>query len=214
MSPAARDAARMLGVVLTGEPGVDRLRRKSGKPAGSLVPGDAGRSATAAPSVVTVPTPVPTTVLRISVGADHGGLALKDAIVRRLRELGHSVDDRGTNTTDPVDYPDLAVAVATDVARNVADVGIMVDGAGIGSCMAANKVAGVRAAQCHDITTARNAREHNHANLLTLGGGLVGARLGLDIVEAFLATPFGGARHAARVAKIDALDVARSTDRR
>ena len=119
--------------------------------------------------------------------------------------MGHSVDDRGTTTTDSVDYPDYAALVAGDVAAGLADLGIMVDGAGIGSCMVANKIAGVRAAMCYDVTTAKNAREHNHANLLTLGGGLIGPRLALDIVDAFLATPFGGGRHAARVAKIDAL---------
>jgi ribose 5-phosphate isomerase B len=88
-------------------------------------------------------------------------------------------------------------------------VGIMIDGAGIGSCMAANKVPGVRAAMCHDVTTANNAREHNNANLLTLGGSLLGTRLALEIVDTFLRTPFAGGRHEARVGKIDALDAAR-----
>jgi ribose 5-phosphate isomerase B len=109
-----------------------------------------------------------------------------------------------------VDYPDYAIAVARAVASGSAHVGIMVDGAGIGSCMAANKVPGVRAAMCYDVTTAQNAREHNNANVLTLGGGLIGPRLALAIVETFLATEFGGGRHAARVAKIDALDATRA----
>ena len=134
---------------------------------------------------------------------------MKDAISARLRELGHEVIDVGTSGTQAVDYPDFAAAVARRVADAKADFGIMVDGAGIGSCMAANKIPGVRAAMCYDITTAINAREHNDARVLTLGGGLLGTRLALAIVEAFVATPFGGGRHAARVAKIDALDRSR-----
>jgi ribose 5-phosphate isomerase B len=108
-----------------------------------------------------------------------------------------------------VDYPDFAVAVARAVAGGSARFGIVVDGAGIGSCMAANKVPGVRAALCYDLTTAQNAREHNDANVLTLGGTLLGTRLALEIVRAFLATPFGGGRHAPRVAKINRLDEGR-----
>ena len=108
-----------------------------------------------------------------------------------------------------MDYPDYATAVARAVASGGAQIGIMVDGAGIGSCMTANKVPGVRAAMCYDVTTAQNAREHNNANVLTLGGGLIGTRLALAIVETFLSTTFGGGRHAARVAKIDALDAPR-----
>ncbi|MDQ3697913.1 MAG: RpiB/LacA/LacB family sugar-phosphate isomerase [Gemmatimonadota bacterium] len=131
---------------------------------------------------------------------------LKDAVTARLRELGHHVVDLGTTGPDPVDYPDFAVAVAREVASGRAAIGVMVDGAGIGSCMAANKVPGVRAAMCHDLTTALNAREHNNANVLTLGGGLIGVRLALAIVETFLATPFAGGRHEKRVGKIDALD--------
>jgi ribose 5-phosphate isomerase B len=105
-----------------------------------------------------------------------------------------------------VDYPDFAIAVAKAVADGRAAFGIMIDGAGIGSCMAANKVRGVRAAMCYDVTTATNAREHNNANLLTLGAGLIGNRLATTILETFLATSFAGGRHAARVDKIDALD--------
>ena len=146
------------------------------------------------------------TALRIAVGADHGGVALKDAIVANLREEGHSVVDHGTHGSEAVDYPDFALKVAHEVAAGAADFGIMVDGAGIGSCMAANKVPGVRAAMCYDVTTATNAREHNNANVLTLGGSLLGVRLALEVVDRFLATSFGGGRHARRVAKIDALD--------
>jgi ribose 5-phosphate isomerase B len=184
ITPAAADVARQLGVqVVRAEAAA--IEWQTGEPAAK---------------------PAPSRVRRISLGADHGGVALKSAIATRLRELGHSVDDRGTHGSEAVDYPDFAIAVARDVASRVADFGIMVDGAGIGSCMAANKVRGVRAAMCHDITTATNAREHNDANVLTLGGGLLGSRLALAVVETFLATPFAGGRHAARVAKIDRLD--------
>ena len=107
----------------------------------------------------------------------------------------------------PADHDPVArVAVAREVASKKATFGIMIDGAGIGSCMAANKVAGIRAAMCHDVTTAGNAREHNGANVLTLGGGLLGTRLALAVVDTFLSTPFAGGRHAKRVEKIDALD--------
>lgn len=144
--------------------------------------------------------------MRIALGADHGGVAMKDALLAFLRERGASVHDVGTFGTEAVDYPDFAIAVARAVATGAADLGIMVDGAGIGSCMAANKVPGVRAAMCYDVTTASNAREHNNANVLTLGGTLIGTRLAQEIVRTFLDTPFAGGRHAKRVEKIDALD--------
>jgi ribose 5-phosphate isomerase B len=191
VTPSARDAAARLAVAL-----------KEAKPAATNAP-----AATAAAPRSDAPSRPSRT---IAVGADHGGIALRDAIAARLRELGHAVTDHGTTGTAAVDYPDYAVAVARAVASGAAQLGIMVDGAGIGSCMAANKVRGVRAAMCYDVTTAQNAREHNNANVLTLGGGLIGTRLGLAIVETFLATDFGGGRHAARVAKIDALDAPRS----
>ena len=142
----------------------------------------------------------------IAIGADHGGFELKQAIARRLGEEGYTVHDCGTMSTDPVDYPDFAHAVARLVADGACRWGIVVDGAGIGSCMVANKVPGVRAANCHDISSARNSREHNHANVLTLGAGLVGTRLAMDIVEAWLATGWGTGRHAARVDKIAAFE--------
>jgi ribose 5-phosphate isomerase B len=131
---------------------------------------------------------------------------MKDAVLAALRDKGHAVEDLGTFGSEAVDYPDFAVAVARAVADGRADFGIMIDGAGIGSCMAANKVAGVRAAMCYDVTTAANAREHNDANVLTLGGTLIGTRLALEIVGTFLGTLFGGGRHERRVAKIRALD--------
>jgi ribose 5-phosphate isomerase B len=116
------------------------------------------------------------------------------------------VHDCGTSSPDPVDYPDFAHAVARLVADGTCSAGIVVDGAGIGSCMAANKVPGIRAALCYDISTARNSREHNHANVLTLGGRLIGDGLALDIVRTWLGTPWGGARHAARVEKITEIE--------
>ena len=131
---------------------------------------------------------------------------MKEALKRTLQELGATVLDLGTHSTDPVDYPDFAIAVARAVAEGKARFGIMVDGAGIGSSMAANKVAGVRAALCYDVTTAQNAREHNNANVLTLGASLIGNRLAAEIAKTFITTEFGGGRHAGRVAKIDALD--------
>ena len=138
----------------------------------------------------------------IAIGADHGGFPLKERIAFRLRETGHDVHDCGTNSTDAVDYPDYAHEVARLVADGTCRWGIIVDGAGIGSAMVANKVPGVRAALCYDISTARNSREHNHANVLTLGAGLIGPNLALQIVEEWLATPWAEGRHADRVAKI------------
>jgi len=142
----------------------------------------------------------------IAIGADHGGYPLKERIGFRLKELGHRVIDCGTNSADSVDYPDFAHAVAQSVARGDASYGVIVDGAGIGSAMVANKVPGIRAALCYDISSARNSREHNHANVLTLGAGLVGANLALQIVDAWLETPWAEGRHANRVSKITAIE--------
>ncbi|MGB5185909.1 MAG: ribose 5-phosphate isomerase B [Acidimicrobiia bacterium] len=142
----------------------------------------------------------------IAVGADHGGFPLKERIAFRLKETGHDVHDCGTDSTDAVDYPDYAHEVARLVADGTCGSGIIVDGAGIGSAMVANKVPGVRAALCYDLSSARNSREHNHANVLTLGAGLIGPNLALQIVEEWLATPWGEGRHADRVAKITAIE--------
>lgn len=138
----------------------------------------------------------------IAVGADHGGFPLKEFLVFRLRERGHRVEDCGTDSGDSVDYPVFAEAVAARVASGACDVGIVVDGAGIGSAMAANKVPGIRAATCHDVSSARNSREHNHANVLSLGAGLIGKTLAWQIVEAWLDTPWAPGRHARRVEMI------------
>jgi len=138
----------------------------------------------------------------VAIGADHGGFQLKETLKEFLKENGYSVLDCGTNSTDSVDYPDFARAVAEQVKSGNVWRGIMIDGAGIGSCMAANKVPGVRAAMCYDFSTAYNSREHNNANLLTLGAGLIGSSLAKQILSTFLETEFGGGRHARRVSKI------------
>ena len=138
----------------------------------------------------------------IALGADHGGLPMKQDLAKYLSELGYAINDCGTFTPDPVDYPDIAYAVAKLVSDGAAWRGIVIDGAGIGSAMAANKVPGVRAALCYDLSTARNAREHNDANVLTLGARLIGAGLARDIVKVFLETECTEERHKRRVAKI------------
>ena len=142
----------------------------------------------------------------VAIGADHGGYPLKEILKGHLRELGYEVVDCGTSSTEAVDYPDFAHAVARSVADGECRWGIVIDGAGIGSSMAANKVPGVRAALCYDLSSARNSREHNHANVLTLGAGLIGDALAWQIVETWLATPWGSGRHAPRVKKLDAID--------
>lgn len=142
----------------------------------------------------------------IAVGADHGGYPLKERLVYRLRERGHDVLDCGTDSPESVDYPDFAHAVASAVSTGKVQWGIVVDGAGIGSAMVANKVPGVRAALCYDLSTARNSREHNHANVLTLGAGLIGENLAWQIVQEWLATEWGGDRHARRAAKITEIE--------
>lgn len=142
----------------------------------------------------------------VAIGSDHGGYLLKERIVADLRERGWDVHDCGTDSTEPVDYPDFAHEVARLVADGRCRFGIVVDGAGIGSCMAANKVPGVRAATCWDVSSAKNSREHNHANVLSLGAGLIGETLALEIVRAWMLMPWGGDRHARRVEKITAIE--------
>ena len=142
----------------------------------------------------------------VALGADHGGYAMKEDLKTYLAELNYEVVDCGPADTVAVDYPDFAYAVAKLVSEGRAWRGIMVDGAGIGSCMAANKVPGVRAAMCYDHATAVNSREHNNANVLTLGGVLLGSNLARQIVRVWLETGFGGGRHARRVDKIMAIE--------
>jgi len=138
----------------------------------------------------------------VALGADHGGFKLKESLKSYVRELGYEAIDCGTGGTEAVDYPDFALAVAELVSQGRIWRGILVDGAGIGSCMAANKVPGARAAMCYDQSTAMNSREHNDANVLTLGAGLIGESLAHQIVKTWLETPFAGGRHARRVEKI------------
>jgi ribose 5-phosphate isomerase B len=142
----------------------------------------------------------------VAVGADHGGFALKEELKALLTRLGRRFLDLGTFSTEPVDYPDVAAAVAEAVREGRAALGILVDGAGLGSAMAANKVPGVRAAPCTSADAARNAREHNDANVLTLGARFVTPEALPEIVAAFLETSCREERHLRRVAKIGALD--------
>jgi len=142
----------------------------------------------------------------ITIGADHGGFKLKESLKAYLQQQGYQVDDCGTYSTDSVDYPDFAYAVAKKVSEGAAWRGILIDGAGIGSCMAANKVPGVLAAMCYDHATAVNSREHNGANVLTLGAGMIDEALARQIVMTWLNTVFGGGRHARRVDKILAIE--------
>ena len=139
---------------------------------------------------------------KVALGSDHGGYALKEVIKKVLRDLKYQVVDLGTNSTQAVDYPDFAHAVALSVADGDCFRGIMIDGAGIGSCMVANKVPGVRAAMCYDLSTAVNSREHNNANVLTLGGKMIGELVAEQIVKVWMKTEFAGGRHQARVDKI------------
>lgn len=142
----------------------------------------------------------------IAVGSDHGGFEMKERLKRLLEDLGYAPRDFGTFSEEAVDYPDFAHAVAKAVADGNCDLGIVVDGAGIGSCMTANKVPGVRAAMCYDAATARNSREHNYANVLTLGGRMLSDEAMREIVAVWLATPEGEDRHGRRVAKIMAVE--------
>jgi len=142
----------------------------------------------------------------VAIASDHGGVALRRLLVTFLRSRGLAVQDLGTDGTDPVDYPDTAAAVARTVTRGEADAGIVIDGAGIGSAMAANKVAGIRAVMATTETIARYSREHNGANVLTLGATLVTADEARAIVTTFLTTPMREARYIRRLAKIRALE--------
>lgn len=138
----------------------------------------------------------------VALGADHGGYRLKETLKETIHSLGYVTLDCGTSGTESVDYPDFALAVAELVGRGRAWRGVLVDGAGIGSCMVANKVPGVRAALCYDEATAMNSRAHNDANVLTLGAGMIGPDLARTIVRVWLATEAEGGRHSRRVQKI------------
>ena len=161
------------------------------------------------PVASTVPSPAKTEVSErkvVAIGADHGGLELKELIKAELNTLGFYVQDVGTNSKDAVDYPDFAHAVAQTVGSGKSWRGIMIDGAGIGSCIVANKVPGVRAGMAYDYSSAVNSREHNDTNVLTLGAGLIGVSLAKQIVKTWLSTEFAGGRHTSRVDKIKSVE--------
>ncbi len=140
--------------------------------------------------------------MRIAIGADHRGFPVRARIVELVERLGYEAIDVGTYSADAVDYPDVGAAVARLVGRGEADRGILVCGTGLGVCIAANKIAGVRAAPCHDETTAEMSRRHNDANVLCFSAELLGQRLIERMIEIWLSTPFEGGRHARRVEKI------------
>jgi ribose 5-phosphate isomerase B len=164
-----------------------------------------GRDLAAAASLVPV-----ARVRVVAVGTDHSGLAMKQALVAHLRSRGMAVLDLGTHTPAPVDYPDIAAAVARAVASKEADAGLVIDGAGIGSAIAANKVPGVRAAMCPTPTIARYSREHNGANVITLGATLVSVDDAKAILEVWLSTPMTEPRYIKRLVKIAAIERDRS----
>jgi ribose 5-phosphate isomerase B len=142
--------------------------------------------------------------MRIAVGADHGGFELKKELADGLRELKYTVEDLGAFSADPTDYPDVAHVGALGVADGTFDRAILVCGTGVGMAIVANRYRGVRAANCGDVFSARYSRDHNDANVLTLGGRVIGVGLAWEIVNVWLGTPFGGGeRHVRRVAKIE-----------
>jgi ribose 5-phosphate isomerase B len=174
------------------------VHRVVGEALGSSTPG----SATTAPA----PQPVISTKKVVAIGADHGGFDLKEALKPELKTLGFEISDVGTNSKDAVDYPDFAHAVAQAVGSGKAWRGIMIDGAGTGSCIVANKVPGVRAGMAYDYSSAVNSREHNDTNVLTLGASLIGVNLAKQIVKTWLTTEFAGGRHTSRLDKIKSVE--------
>jgi ribose 5-phosphate isomerase B len=148
----------------------------------------------------------PAVIRRVTLGSDHSGLALRGGLLGWLRGRGLAVDDVGTHTADPVDYPDIAVAVAVPVSRGEADAGIVIDGAGLGSAIAANKIRGVRAVMATTPLLARYGREHNGANVLALGASLVTPDEARRIIETFLATPMTEPRYLRRLAKVQLVE--------
>jgi ribose 5-phosphate isomerase B len=145
-------------------------------------------------------------VRSVAIGSDHGAFTQKEALRRYLETFGYRVVDVGGSAGEKVDYPDIAIAVCRKVVNGDCERGIILDGAGIGSCMAANKIKGIRAALCYDVRTVINSREHNNANVLTLGGPLHDASQLCDMARTWLQTRFGGGRHLVRVNKIMAIE--------
>ena len=171
-----------------------RERRVTVVPAGSADPALPADLAPASP------------VRRVTIGSDHTGVALKAALVAHLRTSGVAVYDCGTDGPDAVDYPDIAAAVGKSVVRGEADAGIVIDGAGLGSTIAANKIRGVRAAMCTTVTLARYAREHNGANVLALGSTLIDTATAISIVDTWMSTPMKEARYLRRLLKVRRLE--------
>ena len=182
VTPYAADRAKELGV---------RLIPVTGKTENRLATNDAEK------------------VEAVALGADHGGFALKEELKKFLQTKGYAVIDVGTNSEASCDYPDFAFKVAETVAQGRAQRGIMIDSVGIGSAMAANRVKGILAAKCNNVVEAKSAREHNYANVLTLGAKIIGAQMAMEIVQAFLTTKGGAERHRRRVNKILDYSVAR-----
>jgi ribose 5-phosphate isomerase B len=178
----------------------------AGKLAGTATAAGRGPAVELPATPAAASAPAPAAVTTIALGADHTGWELKNRIAAVLVEAGFAVHDCGTNGGEAVDYPDIAHAVARLVADGTCRWGIVLDGAGIGSAIVANKVPGIRAANCHDLSSARNSREHNHANVLTLGARFLGEGLAIEIVRAWLGTGWAPGRHAARVAKISEIE--------
>lgn len=158
------------------------------------------------PAAESAPAAPPAPAKIVAIGADHGGFELKETLKKDLTEMGYELIDVGTTSKESVDYPDFAHEVARLVGTGKAWRGVMIDGAGIGSCMVTNKVPGVRAAMAYDYASAVNSREHNDANVLTLGAGLIGVNLAKQILKAWFATDFGGGRHQKRIDKITAIE--------
>jgi ribose 5-phosphate isomerase B len=148
--------------------------------------------------------------MHLVIGSDHAGFELKQAVVAHLHGQGHQVDDIGTFSTEPVDYPPICADVARRTVRGQGELGIVIGGSGQGEAISANKVHGARAALCHDEYTSRLARMHNDANVLSLGARVVATALALDIVDVFLATAFEGGRHVARIAEVAAIEAEES----
>ena len=144
--------------------------------------------------------------MRVAVGADHAGFALKQDLIQHLKELGHEVDDLGTGSEEPVDYPPICAAVARAVRDGRVDRGVVLGGSGQGEQIAANKIRGARAALCNDLYTARMARRHNDANVLSMGARIVAPALAREILEVWLETAFEGGRHARRIEQIEAIE--------
>ena len=144
--------------------------------------------------------------MKIAIGCDHGGIVLKPTVIEVLKERGIEYEDFGTYDESSVDYPDYALKAAEAVSTGACDKGVILCGTGIGISIAANKVKGIRAAVCHDVFTATMCAEHNNANILSMGGRIVSPELARKMLEAWLDTPFGGGRHANRVAKITAIE--------